>query len=195
MGMVFQIRWAMLVGLLVLATTVPGYAQQKQKSVQVGAAPAKSAEETAERKAVLLAFVEENHPDLKRLLRLLEERNPNQFRKATRTLSRQYDRLQAVKNRDAEKYEIALQYWKVQSRIEVVSAKIALYGPEKFGDNLKTLLGKKQEVRLQLQKYEVSRTQERLNRQRESLQKLRESKDFDVERQYQQILNRKRKSG
>lgn len=167
-------------------------AQQKQ-SRSANVSEQRTPEETAQRQATLMEFVDEHHPDLKRLLRLLEERKPGQYRKAIRSLSRQFDRLQTVKKRDPNKYEIALRYWKVQSRVEVLSARVALNGPEKFEEKLKELIRQKQEIRIELQKYELAKLEQRVEKIRENLRKTQGTMDREVERQFNSILNRSRR--
>lgn len=159
-----------------------------RQAQEVNASP-KSPEDLAQKRAALMEFVEAHHPDLKRLLGLLEERRPTQFRQAMRTLSRQFDRLNAIKDRDPVKYEIGLRLWKVHSRVEFVSAQMALRGPEKFEEQLKKLLSQQQQIKIEMQKHEVARQQQRLKRLRESLQRSRESADANVEKQFNQIVN------
>lgn len=153
---------------------------------------ARTKESATHRQAALMEFVQQNHPDLKRLLDLLEKRKPAQFRQAMKELAKHYDRLQAVKSRDAEKYRIALRYWKVHSRIEVMSAQVALKGADKFESKLKELIRQRLEIRIQLREYEEARLQERLNRVQDGLDAARKSMDADVERQLKQILNASR---
>ncbi len=171
-------------------------AQQKQpRPLDADGLAANSAEELAQRKAMLIEFVEEHHPDLKRLLGLLEERKPVQYRKAIRSLSRQFERLQTVKKRDPDKYEIALRYWKVQSRIEVLSARVALNGPEKYEKKLKELIRQKQKIKIEVQQYELTKLQQRTKKLQESLKKTKGSIDSEVERQFNSILNGSRRRG
>lgn len=169
-------------------------AQQKNKTQETAQVETRSAEEIAERKAMLMEFVSEHHPDLERLLGLLEDRKPAQYRKAMRTLSTQFERLQNVKKRDPKKYEIALEYWKVHSRIEVLTARVALNGPEKFQTKLKDLIRQRQEIKVQLQKYEVAKLEQRLKRLQGNLNRTQDSIDKEVEKQLKQILNGARRA-
>ena len=146
-------------------------------------------EQIAERKRVLMSFVDEHHPDLKRLLGLLEEKKPEQFRKAIKTLSRSYDRLQTVKKRDPEKYEIGLKLWKIHSRIEYVGAQIALNGPEKFEERLTNLLRQHEEVKAQLLRLDIRQQEERLKKMRTNLSESRDNRDATIEKKRTQIIN------
>ena len=186
-SMMYRTGWLVLV--LLFVGTISVTAQQKKRTQESAQVDVKSAEEIAERKAKLMEFVSEHHPDLKRLLGLLEERRPAQYRKAMRTLSTQFDRLQNVKKRDPKKFEIALEYWKVHSRIEVLTARIALNGPDKYEDKLKELIRQRQEIKVELQKYEVAKLEQRLNRLQANLSKTQNSMDSEVEKQLKQILN------
>lgn len=184
--------------LLTLVVTWAGFAtasaQQKKRTQDVAPVEVRSVEDLAKRKAILMEFVAEHHPDLERMLGLLENRRPAQYRKAMRTLSTQFDRLQNVKRRDPEKYEIALEYWKIHSRIEVLTARISLSGPEKFEAKLKELIRQRQEIKVKLQSYEVAKLEQRLKRLRENLDKTQGSIDAEVDKQFKQILNGARRA-
>lgn len=182
-------RTGLLVLVLLCVVALPVTAQQKKRTQESAQVDVRSTEEIAERKAKLMEFVSEHHPDLERLLGLLEERKPTQYRKAMRTLSTQFDRLQNVKKRDPKKFEIALEYWKVHSRIEVLTARIALNGPDKYQDQLKRLIRQRQKIKVELQKYEVAKLEQRLNRLQANLSKTQNSMDSEVEKQLNQILN------
>ena len=108
--------------------------KQKKKS--------KTPEEGAARNEVLYQFVDQHHPSLRRLLNLLERKHPDQFRKAMRTLSTQYDRLAKTREKDPERYEIALELWKIRSRIEYVSAQLTVENTEEIEQSLRNLLSR-----------------------------------------------------
>jgi len=175
----------------------PETTPKKQKNKARARADAKkkalTPEERLARQAVLYEFVNEHHPALKQLLDLLEEKRPDEFRKAMRSLATQYDRLQRSKARDPERYAIGLELWKVHSRIDYASAQMTVDNTEKIEERLKVLLNKQWELKISLQRLEIDRQREKLDALRTSLTESRESKSETLEKQFTQTIAKAQK--
>ncbi len=74
-------------------------------------------------RAAALAFVQQQQPELARLLDYLRKNQPRQYQRAVRELSRTAERLSQTRDRDPRRYELELQAWKARSRIDLLAAK------------------------------------------------------------------------
>ncbi len=78
---------------------------------------------TPEREAAALDFVKSHHPELIALLDQLKAKDRRQYDVVVRDLFRTNERLATMQANDLPRYEIALQAWKLKSRIQVLAAR------------------------------------------------------------------------
>jgi hypothetical protein len=143
------------------------------------------------RKDALLEFAGSQDEQLAKLLRRLEQQRPQQFREALLNLARDEERLNNLQARDRERYELELQQWKNNQRLQIVAARLALGGDEAGGRvQLEKLLQARQDVRRQILELEVRRAEERVTRAQEQLHRFEETKTADLKRQAEQLLAR-----
>ena len=69
-----------------------------------------------QQKDAALTFAAENHPELAELLGQLKTDNPREYRRALRQISQARERLARLKTRAPERYDLALDAWKLDSR-------------------------------------------------------------------------------
>ena len=96
------------------------------------------------RKTYLLAFLDEHHPELKKLLGKLENaKGKRPWLKGMNQLDNAVKKLEGVKKRSPARYETALDQWKLESRITVAVAELK-HKPEdeKRRKKLESLVGK-----------------------------------------------------
>ena len=122
-------------------------------------------EEMVRQREELFAFVRQNHPELLRLLRKLRENRPGQFQQALRTLQFEVNRLNHIKQRQPEeRYQQALENWKIRSRIKLLAAQMAVDDAPQLDQRLRELVTQQYDNQLQQMIDERDGLQARLNR-------------------------------
>ena len=157
-------------------------AQSKAKTAGTGRARPSTALPvvTPEREAAALTFVRRHHPPLAELLIHLEEQDKRQYQRAIRDLFRTSERLAQLQERDADRYQFELRVWKIQSRIQLYSAQLAMQEDPAIRQRLKEALREQDEVQRQLLQRERQRLSERLKRIDEQLNAMKtRSGDLD----------------
>ena len=79
------------------------------------------------------AFAEAHHPELAKLLTTLKT-SPAAYRSAVNELLRQRDRLERLRDRDHDRYQLALDQWKLASRTKLAAARAAAAAAQLAGD-------------------------------------------------------------
>jgi hypothetical protein len=148
------------------------------------------------REAAALAFVHEHHPELESLLASLKERQPKQYEAAIRDLFRHSERLAGYQEKDASRYELELKSWKLQSRVQLLSATV-LMSPQDAAAKakLKEALVEQLRARRELLALERQQVAKRLKKLDEQLEKLNREVDLTAESQLQAILAGQRANG
>lgn len=157
------------------------------------AAPAKQASAknknelpiTAEREAAVMTFVQQNHAELKELLNHLRDNRRKDYERAIRELSRDAERISQLKTRDAKQYELEIQAWTIKSRIQLLTAHLAMGDNEEIRSQLRSLLNEQMDVRASLLKREKDRAQDRLAKIEQDLSRLENERQKIVENQLQ----------
>ena len=133
-------------------------------------------------------FVAEHHKDLGRLLNSLKKRRPEAYRRAMSELRRSIVRLENLKVRDEERYEVELQAWMLRSRVQLLTAQLAIRDSKHVRDQLKKTL-KEQAVtkRKQLQA-ERKRLKARLAEVDRQLARAESDLQSEIERRLQMAV-------
>ena len=134
------------------------------------------------RRTALFAFVQEHHPELTRLLKSLEKSRPRLFDLAMRSLSNSYQRLESLQSQGKMKqYEEALENWKLNSRIKLSAAQVAVKDTPQNRRKLETLIAQQYDSRRVALESEQARLRERLERVSELLEK-QADRQLEIER-------------
>jgi hypothetical protein len=149
---------------------------------------------TPEREAAALDFVRIHHPELVNLLEQLKSKDRRQYEVVVRDLFRTSERLAAMQQNDLPRYEIALQAWKLKSRIQVLAARASLDEDPAILADLRAALEEQSEVRKQQLKYERDLLAERLHRAESALANFERDRSQQVDRQYEMLLKQIEKS-
>jgi tellurite resistance protein len=163
----------------------PGEKQTDKKLLprKTDADASKSREEAA------LKFVRENHAELESLLTNLKERQPKQYDAAIRDLYRHSERLGNAKAKDVERYELELKAWKLQSRVQLLTASLLMTPEDESAKSkLKDALVEQLRSRRELLQFERDQAAKRMERLDEQLKKLDADFDQTAERQLRVIL-------
>jgi hypothetical protein len=149
---------------------------------------------TPEREAAALDFVRNHHPQLVNLLEQLKVKDHRQYEVVVRDLFRTSERLATMQQNDLPRYEIALQAWKLKSRIQVLAARASLDEDPAILAELRAALEEQSDVRKQQLKYERDLLAERLHRAESALANFERDRSQQVDRQYEMLLKQIEKS-
>jgi hypothetical protein len=129
-------------------------------------------EVTPEREAAALTFAKLHHPELASLLKVLKASPHDGYEDAVRDLFKTSERLTRLKARTPERYELELQLWKVDSRIRLLAARLAMEDNEELRDQLHKLLREKIDIRAAVLRDDRTKTAARLEKFDADLQQL-----------------------
>jgi hypothetical protein len=135
---------------------------------------------TLPRKAAALAFARKHHPELAKLLVGLEPRNRKAYSRAMHELYRTSERLARAQGRlTAERYEMELDAWKLDSRIRLLAARVSLSKKNnpKLEAELKQALLDRVNIRIQKIRQEQTRLNQRLEKLNASLLSIEKNRE------------------
>lgn len=123
---------------------------------------------SAQRRAELIRFVKKHHPAIRPLLVSLEKNRPEKFQAAMRKLDREVKNLQALEERAPERYKNLLEQWICRSKIELLSARLALKKTDDqkaaIKKELKSLIAKRHDLRVALLAGDIALAKKRLTK-------------------------------
>ncbi|MBI5757330.1 MAG: hypothetical protein HZA46_02285 [Planctomycetales bacterium] len=143
---------------------------------------------TLEREAAALTFVSRHHPDLAQLLGQLKASQPDQYERAIRELFRTSENLAQLQEREPQRYEFELESWRLNSRIQVLAARLTMGADAEIESQLRQALQAQADLRLQQQQQVRDRLAERLTQADRDLDSARRDREAKVERDYQKVL-------
>lgn len=162
-------------------------AQNKTKPNAGGEKPAAAAVSN-EQEVVVLEFVGEHHAELAELLTNLKESRPKEFQKAVRELLRVRDRLAPMKKNNLRRYELELNVWKAESRIQLLAARLQMSDSKDLRDQLRTALNEQYDRKLTLLKFERDSFQERADKAAAQLKKFDQERSQSIDRQLEVLM-------
>ena len=136
----------------------------------------------------LLEFVKEHHPELVKLLQHLKKNRRGEFNEAMLDLDRSEQRISLFKDRNPQRYQIELNLWKTRSRIRMLVAQLSVEDNQRQQRQLKQEVSQFFKLRKQQLLSDKERTEERLNRINENIEKFDSEGDELIERQFQAYL-------
>lgn len=145
---------------------------------------------TPAREAAAVTFARINHPELAGLLGRLKKRNKAAYRRALRQLYRDSERLARMKERlPAERYELALNAWKLDSRIRLLAARVAtLPRPDpELQAQLKEALLEQVDLRIRQMESDRQRLLQRIRKMDATIAKLRADRDEAADQHLQRV--------
>jgi hypothetical protein len=149
---------------------------------------------TPEREAAALSFVNQHHLELAELLKQLKSGNRAEYRRAINELFLASERLAASKERDPIKYELDLRAWKIDSRVRLLAARMAMADNELLQAELKELLLEKLDVQLEQQLLDRQRVTARLERLDATINRLRNQREEEAQKALAKVMQEVQKS-
>ena len=143
-----------------------------------------------QREKGVLNFVEKNHRELKSVLDHLKKNRPSDYQRALNQINRASQRIENMKQKDPQRYQIELGSWKTQSRIKLVAAKLALNDNDKLRGELKKII--KEDISWRAKRLELDnkRLQERIERNKKSLRDIKSIDNSRLDRLTQNEINK-----
>ena len=200
---IYRRHW--LIAFLVLAIPASGFAQdstllnnakQKQKKTSSESVNPKNNKNKAPKRlrpeveSRIDAFVQKNHPELKKVLEYLKEKRGTDYYRAMMQIKKTSDRLESYKKRDPERYRIDLKLWQAQSRITLLAAEIAVNNKEKLKNKLRKAIRDENALKIRRIELERSRIVARLKRLNEQESKLERIQPNAIEQTLKSHINR-----
>jgi hypothetical protein len=142
---------------------------------------------TPEREAAVLTFVRLNHPELETLLVHLKDARPKEYEKAIRELYRVSERLALVQDKDAPRYELELRAWKIQSRLQLLSAKMQMGSTDDLKQQIKEALAEQHQVKAAILARQRQKLKDETKKVEDDLTRLEEQKKSLLEKQYESL--------
>jgi hypothetical protein len=133
--------------------------------------------------AAAVEFARTHHPELAGLLDQLRKSAPKEYAAAIGDLNRSRERLDKTRERLPERYELELAEWKINSRIRLLAARLAMGGDDELEAELRSALRDRTNVRLKLLQDERERTAKRLSKLDEQIADQRSQVDKIVDRE------------
>jgi len=129
-----------------------------------------------------LAFAKQHHPELADLLEQLRKIAPKEFAAAISDLDKSRQRIERNKEK-SERYDLELEEWKVNSRIRLLVARLAMGQDSTIEADLRTALEQRVRLRLELLEEERGRLGQRIEKLDEQIaqQKSRSTEQIDKE--------------
>ncbi len=86
---------------------------------------------SSKRRGELMKFVDTHHQELRPLLNQLKKHRPQQYQTVLRTLDRNVKNLQGMERNSPSRYQRSLEQWVLASRIQLLTAQLAIKKSEK----------------------------------------------------------------
>lgn len=114
--------------------------------------------------AAAMDFARAHHAELASLLEQLKTNAPSEYRSAMVELDKTRERLERSREKTPERADIELAEWKVNSRIRLLAAHLAMGGDSSLETELKAALRERLDLRVQLMNDERARLRRRLEK-------------------------------
>jgi hypothetical protein len=141
----------------------------------------------AEEEQQVLGFARSQHPELVPLLEKLKEDNPHEYRKALTDLYRAQQKLHRMADQNPERYALALRQWNVQSRINLLAARMVREADDARDETLKSLLAERRQLRIEMLQFDRAKLAERLASLDGQLTQLQQDPEGDIDKELSRL--------
>lgn len=143
------------------------------------------------RRAEIMSFVKQHHPEIRPLLNTLRKNRPEQFASTLRTLDREVRSIQALESRAPERYKKVLAMWIARSKIRLLSAQLAVKTSDsekrKLRKQIHSLIERHWNLRTQQLTSDIQLAEQRVERLNSQLSTLNTNRENDIKRQMDSI--------
>ena len=139
---------------------------------------------TAQQEAEVMQFLRQHHSELAELLGHLQLSRPADYTRAVRDIWHARERLRQFEKGGGDRYEMELQSWVIQSKIQLLVARLAMGESEALRDELRRLLAEQFDLKLRSTQAERDRTADRLRKLDEQLQRMAGNRAEILEKEF-----------
>ncbi len=159
----------------------------ERKADQPKPSDAKVAEKER-RESIAWAFVMLHHPELAEVLSRLKLMNPGEFDRALVQVFATTERLNKLQKDEAQRAELELQAWKVDSRIRLLAARMAVSLSDSHDREMLAALTEQNKIRIQLLQADRERMLVRAKSLEVLIKKGKDEEKKDVDNRFQDVL-------
>lgn len=142
---------------------------------------------TPQQEADVLQFLRQHHTELAELLGHLQVTRPADYSRAIRDLGHARERLRQFETGDRLRYELELQSWVLESKIQLLVARLAMSDSESLREELRRLLAEQFDLKLRFAKLERDRMAERLQKLDEQVQRMSGNRADLLDKEFQSL--------
>lgn len=191
-------NWRQWIGIFVVSciAAAPLYAQtsnDKDSKPTTDERPA-SATISSEEEEEVLEFVTTHNAPLRSLLADLKAARPAEYQRALVDLLRTTQRLAQVKRNRPHAYALEIERWKTQSRVQILTALLALRGDAKIREELKEALQQRADVQLRILKADREAAARRLAELDEKIRQAEEGREAKVQQEFDRAVTAARRA-
>ena len=143
-----------------------------------------------ESEATVLPFVEEHHSQLLSVLTALKQSNPKEYEAAIGDINKTLRRLSQLEKRNKALYEVDLEAWKTQSRIDLMMARAIAKEHSLDEAALRSLVAQRRAIQVKRLNIELEQLEDRKKQLQDSLVRLEENEKERVDQQVSGMLKR-----
>ncbi len=141
------------------------------------------------RRAELMKFVRQNHPELAPLINSLKSERPAQYQAALRSLDRDVSSLNALKAKLPEpRYQQAVDNWKLRSRIQLLTAQLSITDTPAKRKKLRRLIVRQIDNRIEQLSAELERLNQVVERIDGNVTDLKSNRAAEIQRQMDTVV-------
>ncbi len=177
-----------------LSPTAVAQADGSTLAVKAANQPPAATQDQAKRKQVsgkrikeLFAFVSQHHPEIRPLLRSLQNGQPDEFDRAMQQLDREVQILQSQKENAPDRYKRSLEMWVLRSKTKLIAAQMAVEDNDsklqQMEQEIRKLLNRHYQVRADQVKEDLNTLKERTQRLQSQLNDLNQKRGEMINRQ------------
>jgi len=144
---------------------------------------------TPEREAAALTFVAAHHAELSPLLAHLKTSRPNEYQRVIRRLFVDSERLAHSREMQPLRYELELKTWKLESRVQLLVARLTMDRTPALERELRTVLGEQLQVRRELLALDREKAMSRVATLDKEITTLDSRRDAVVEELFSRAVN------
>ena len=156
-----------------------------QSKESPGSAPA-----LEEKESLALKFVEAHDPALASLLQVLKAMKPKEYDTAINEITKVRKRLEQIQSRDKPLYEVDLEGWKLQSKIDMMMARAVAKEQTLDEKALRELVKKRHENQVKRLRVEQDNLQTREKQIQESLERLQSNESDRLDQQVSALIKK-----
>ena len=143
------------------------------------------------RRGELMKFVDAHHKELRPLINQLRKQRPGQYQIVLRTLDRNVKNIQSLEKKSPARYQRSLDQWILSSRIQLLSAQLAVKKTDKEKAKLRAqirpLIKTQLELRLTQLEIDTEQAKKRYDRLQAQVNELAPNRDQLIQRRMEEI--------